>query len=482
MINRASSNFTTIEQVRKLVNFSTDYEVGATGNQTEYFYSLFQNAGAKGEIGYPVSVVDIFGQMVSQYLPQSWQYKSFSDLTAANTSFSMGAAPMPIIALAEVVPGQSPNVSGIMYPAPATINSTSYEVTPFEFGSWIGGRVQAFMPTKWIGTPMAKGKPQSKNQCVQGFDKFSFIQGSTANAFNFWFIDSWYNIPLFAKRGIEAVVSGLGKRQSSNSPNITVPASHQDDPLVYLVQTMATTFSQSFSDMLWARYPNPFQGYNKAMTDVEELYIVDGSETGETIPLRPLLIPERKLDFIIAYDASEDSEYLWVNGTNFLNTAKTAKQAGIPFPRVPASARTMVNLNITRNPTFFGCNYTEGPLVLYLPQAPWSGYVNYTYMQSAFSDTQFDLVMENQFNMATWGNGTVAGGQTWPTCLACGVIKRSLTRVNMTLPDVCKQCFSQHCWSGIEDDAAVVSEVVQNYRPLLEPNLTYTEWNKTWWS
>lgn len=265
-----------MQDVRKAVNYSTDYNVGSTGNATEYYTRLFSNTGAKAELGYPVSVVDTFGQMFSQYLPKSWVFKSYSDVAAANTSFSLGTGPMPIIALAEVVPGQSPNISEIMYPgrnATNAINLTSYEITPFEFGSWVGGRVQAFMPTKWLGTPMRKGAPQANDTCVQGFDKMSFVMGSTADAFNFWLIDAWYNIPLFAKRAIETV--GLRKRQSS--PDIIIPADQADSPLVQLVNQTATIFEQSFSDSLWATYPNPFQGYNKAMTGVEELLLVSAA-------------------------------------------------------------------------------------------------------------------------------------------------------------------------------------------------------------
>ena len=46
---------------------------------------------------------------------------------------------------------------------------------------------------------------------------------------------------------------------------------------------------------------------------------VDGSETGETIPLRPLIVPARKLDFIVVYDASLDGAHSWVNGTNLIS-------------------------------------------------------------------------------------------------------------------------------------------------------------------
>lgn len=45
---------------------------------------------------------------------------------------------------------------------------------------------------------------------------------------------------------------------------------------------------------------------------------VDGSETGETIPLRPLIQKQRKVDFIIAYDSGGDGDNNWVNGTVLL--------------------------------------------------------------------------------------------------------------------------------------------------------------------
>jgi lysophospholipase len=91
----------------------------------------------------------------------------------------------------------------------------------------------------------------------------------------------------------------------------------------------------------------------------------------------------------------------------------------------------MVNLNLTRYPTFFGCNATSEqgsatPLVLYIPNAPWTQYTNYSYTQPSFTDKQFDMVMDNSFNVATFGNGTV--DDKWPACLACAVIKKSLIR------------------------------------------------------
>lgn len=307
----AANNFTTVAGVRQAVNFSVDYDVGPTGNATEYFDELFENAGAKAEAGFPVSVADIFGQFWITYLPASGQYSNYSDLTQPGNAFSEGEAPMPLFTLAEIVPGQSPNIGGLLYPgATATnkFNLTSYEVSPFEFGSWAGGRVQAFINTTYLGSAMTNGTVQNNSQCVVGFDKLYFMQGSTADAFTAWFIQDFYNIEIFAKRSLDA-------RQEGSSPTVSIPPDQENNPLVELVNETASNFDLSFSDALWATWPNPFENYNEAMNNISELLLVDGSLTGETNPIRPLIQTERDLDFIIVYEASSESVNAWVNGT-----------------------------------------------------------------------------------------------------------------------------------------------------------------------
>ena len=153
-----------------------------------------------------------------------------------------------------MIPGTSPEIKKIMYPDIS--NAAEYEQTPFEFGNWLGGRVQAFFPTKFLGSSMNNGKPSNPKECVNGFDKITFGQGTTGNAWNFWFIDDWYDIPLFYKR------------------DIPVPSSAKKDPQVELVDEIAKTFKQTFNDSIWAWYPNPFKNLNKDMQGVEELLLV----------------------------------------------------------------------------------------------------------------------------------------------------------------------------------------------------------------
>ncbi|VUC23730.1 unnamed protein product [Clonostachys rosea] len=476
----AANNFSTTAQIRQTTNFSIPYS-NPTGNETQFFTEIFENTGAKAEAGFPISVVDPFGQFWGNWLPQNQTFANYSDLAnpSNNGSFAMGTAPMPIMVLAEVIPGKSPEIGKIMYPGFNSTNGfnlTSYEVTPFEFGSWAGGRVQAFIPTQYLGTSMSNGKPQNDSICAVGFDKLTFIQGTTACAFDAWFIDAFYKIPVFAKRELEG--RQQQQQQQQNLDDIPIPPGQEDNGLVFLVNQTAVNFNQTFNESMWGTYPNPFQDYNDDMKNVDELLLIDGSLTGETNPIRPLIIPDRQVDFIIVYEASSDAKNNWVNGTNLINTQKSASEGNIPFPQIP-DVNTMVTQNLTRQPTFFGCNASDNtPLVLYLPNSPWSGYTNFSYMQDSFTNNQLNSVFDNAFQLATYGNGTVDAN--WPACLACATIKKSLKRVNMTLPSVCTTCFNAHCWNGTNSTASI-TDAETNPSLRLNSSVSFQQWNTSVW-
>lgn len=304
--------------------------MGPTGNATAYIIDLFENAGAKADEGFPVTVADVFGQLFSVYLPHSWKYRDYSDIALMpDHSFSLGLGPMPIISMSEIVQGSSPSYEGILYPGVNSQKLTSFEMTPYEFGSWTGGRVQAFMPTQYVGSTMYNGTYVNITNCVNGFDKMSFAQGSTADAFNFYLLDIFSNgtLPLFAKR--DETPAPIDKRESSSSGA---------NPILELVHEINKEFNLTTNESLWATYPNPFLGYNEDMAEVDELLLVsclayfqrqrtygvqvDGSETGQTIPFWPLIHPERKVDLIIAFDATGDGDNNWVNGTNILGESR----------------------------------------------------------------------------------------------------------------------------------------------------------------
>ncbi|KPI35669.1 Lysophospholipase 1 [Cyphellophora attinorum] len=460
----ASTNFTTVENMTKIINYTVNYEVGPTGNVTEYYTALFENAGAKAELGYPVSTTDIFGQWFAQFRPKSWTYANYSTIADSGSDFSLGLAPMPLMTYAEVIDGVSPKIGGIMYPGPNSTNGfnlTSYEISPFEFGSWAGGRVQGFWPTKYLGTNVTAGKPYDSKQCIVGYDKMSFVVGSTGWAFNFYLIDDWL--------------------QPVDNGNITLPTDAGDNPYYDLLNSTASEFGISLNDALWAQWPNPFNNYNTQMQNTTNLLLVDGSETGETIPLRPLMQPARKLDFIIAYDASSDAvPYNWVNGTNLYNSYLSANESGgkLNFPVIPDST-TMVNENITTFPTFFGCNATADEATPI--------YTNFSYGKAAFSDLQVNLTLQNAFDVATYGNKQLPNdqGSDWASCVACAAIKKSLARAKIEEPEACGQCWEKYCWSDgpANAEAGLVAPAAVGAGPrlLLNESLSFQTWNTSIW-
>lgn len=139
----------------------------------------------------------------------------------------------------------------------------------------------------------------------------------------------------------------------------------------------------------------------------------------------------------------------------------------------------MIAKNFTSQPTFFGCNgSSDTPLVLYLPNSPWSGYSNFSYRMSSFTNQQLNATLDNAFQLATYGNGTI--DTDWPACLACAVIKGSMKRAGIETPDQCTRCFSKHCWNGEETKTKPTEEEL-NLRPRLNSSLTFQEWNTTVW-
>ena len=113
------------------------------------------------------------------------------------------------------------------------------------------------------------------------------------------------------------------------------------------------------------------------INDLRYITLVDAGETNQNIPLEPLLIPSRNVDAIIALDNSADTTYSWPNGSALRTTYERALQletqqnVSIRMPVVP-STNGFVNDGLNTRPVFFGCNETDTPIIVYIPNYPWS--------------------------------------------------------------------------------------------------------------
>lgn len=63
------------------------------------------------------------------------------------------------------------------------LNSTHYEFTPWELGSY-DPNLSAFVDVRFMGTRLLDGKPRNSSSCVTAFDQTSFIIGTSSSLFN----------------------------------------------------------------------------------------------------------------------------------------------------------------------------------------------------------------------------------------------------------------------------------------------------------
>lgn len=351
---------------------------------------------------------------------------TFSSI-ANDTNFTDATIPMPIIVSVERPAGQLQILE----------NSTVFEFNPWEMGSYDMGN-PAFAPLRYVGSPFNNGTIASGGQCIAGVDNVGFVVGTSSTLFN---------------QGFLAINQG-----SPDVPDFFVRA---------LNATLAGLSDQSADVALW---PNPFFGYQATTNrnaNSSFLDLVDGGEDLQNIPFHPLIWSLRAVDVIIAVDSSADTTTHWPNGTalvatyqrsisNFSNDLERNR-----FPVVP-NQNTMVNLGLNKRPTFFGCNGTNttgnnnnsnpGPLIVYLPNAPYTNYSNVSTFDLEYTTEQRQAIILNGYNVATMANATVDA--QWPACLGCAILERSLHRTGTQVPAVCADCFQRYCWNGTVNDTA----------------------------
>lgn len=326
---------------------------------------------------------------------------------------------MPIIVADERSPGE----------LIVSLNSTVFEFNPFEMGSF-DPTTFGFAPLKYIGSKFDGGKLSQDQNCVTGFDNFGFVLGTSASLFNQFFLRLEKNksIPGFLKKIIAKILEDIGKK------------------------------GHDIADYS----PNPFFNYHNdtnPSADGYTLTLVDGGEDGQNIPLYPVIQPVRHVDIIFAVDSTSNSEtQKWPSGkalaATYLRTGSELMNR-TSFPYIPGQD-TFTALGMNNRPTFFGCNstnVTDGnnvpPIIVYIPNSPYSFWSNTsTFGKLSFSIEDRNGMIQNGYNIATQANSTRIGASSWPTCVGCAILSRSLERNKHQVPGVCQRCFAQYCWNG----------------------------------
>ncbi|KAJ3770859.1 lysophospholipase catalytic domain-containing protein, partial [Lentinula raphanica] len=109
-------------------------------------------------------------------------------------------------------------------------------------------------------------------------------------------------------------------------------------------------------------------------SDDEELELIDRGSNGKTIPLNPLLVKAWEVDDIVALDGSADTDDNWPDGVSLLFSAERLStilgDTHQQLPELPSSTDDFVDQGLNQQSTFFGCNSTDTPLIIYVPNSP----------------------------------------------------------------------------------------------------------------
>lgn len=380
-----------------------------------YFKTIQDQVSDKAGAGFNRSITDYWGRALSFQLINATDggpAYTWSSIALAD-NFIQGDTPFPVLVADARAPGDL-LISG---------NTTVFEFNPFEFGTW-DPTTFGFVPVEYLGSNFSSGQLAPGVQCVRGFDNAGYVMGTSSSLFNQFLLNvDTAGIPKFAASFVKDILTPIGRDNNDIA---------------------------DYS-------PNPFYGYHNSTNPNAQsgrLTLVDGGEDLQNIPLHPLIQPNRHVDVIFAVDSSADTDTVWPNGTALVatyerNLNSTGIGNGTSFPSIP-DTNTFVNLGLNTRPTFFGCNSSNTssitPLIVYIPNAPYVFHSNITTFTFSYNTTARNAMVQNGYEGATMGNGTV--DPQWPVCVGCAMLSRSLERTETRVPQACEECFQRYCWDG----------------------------------
>jgi lysophospholipase len=163
--------------------------------------SVLWSVDDKGRTGLDTSLTDIWSCALAYHFLTGLGDPSAADTITTNGNFftndtSHGAGilwshminiptfqkrefPLPIVVADTRPPGFAQLSPNPVIP----LNSTQYEFTPWELGSY-DPDLSAFVDVRFMGTHLVNGKPTNSSACVTEFDQTSFIFGTSSSLFN----------------------------------------------------------------------------------------------------------------------------------------------------------------------------------------------------------------------------------------------------------------------------------------------------------
>ncbi|KAL3229619.1 putative meiotic phospholipase SPO1 [Nakaseomyces bracarensis] len=374
----------------------------------EFYIDLHLGVRPKKMAGFPVSFTDYWAQSLMKNT-NSFDV-TFNKAVTESARFKNHTAPVPII-VATSRTGSRKNVI--------------FEFTPWEFGSW-DSQVSLFMKLQYLGSSITNG---TAVKCFNGLDQLGYIAATSSSVFNNALVYVWRLISRSSVEAVKAVktvmsIFGLGGSMNLELLDEDIEPGLDTDYAVY-------------------RH-NPFYKYEKRdseFTASDHLYLVDGGEDGENIPLRSLL--SRNLDLVFMLDVSSDVDN-YANGDklkNVLHQVKVQERITYKYP-------TTIPEN---SPLILGCHFHHKkklghdhlpPILIYHANLPIYNNTNTSTFKMTYTPEEIDALRTHGRNMVTNYHDSKYEG-----CLRCIITKRSLDRLHRAPTDYCLDCYKNYCYS-----------------------------------
>lgn len=397
--NATDPVFASLKTVQQIFNFYIDLHLEVRPKKVQ---------------GFQVSFTDYWGKALLKRLKSEvWSTTnstSLSEIIATSPKFRDHEAPIPII------------VSNCRN---GFLRNIIFEFTPFEFGSW-EKVLRLFIKIPYLGSRIVKGVSQ---ECIKGYDDIGFIAATSSSVFNNVLIYIWQQVAKSSKDTIKAMRVIMGTFGIGNGRN-----NFNNIALAQL-----ETYYALFQHNPFYQYPGK---YNE-MTVNDYLYLVDGGEDGENIPLRALLIPERQLDFIFVIDSSSDQDN-FANGMKLGNIFKQLDNQST-FYKTPKEDF------VVNHPIALGCNLkTEKnhnmPIIMYYANTNHVYPSNTSTFKITYNDTEVSMMVSNGKHIFSDNDNA-----HYQKCLGCLLIKRTFDRRQKNnhpdpTPQFCKNCYKQYCY------------------------------------
>lgn len=376
-------------------------------NILKFYIDLHQEVRPKRVKGFRVSFTDYLGKAFIKRLKEDASHRvnttSFSKLTRDSDRFSNFNAPVPIF----VCNCKNKSLKNIIF-----------EFTPFEFGSW-ESLLRLFVKLPFLGSKFKKGKATA---CVNGFDDIGFITATSSSIFNNVLIYIWQLTAESSKETIKAVKSILSIFGLKN-----IKFNSDKDLRSSVLGQLNTDYA--------VVHPNPFYKYLKhenPLTADDFLYLVDGGEDGENIPLRPLTIRERKLDLIFVIDSSSDTNN-FPSGIKLKNAVNQMQNG----ERYLAS-----NIDYTLGaPIALGCFDDSLPIIIYQANGEHSYPSNTSTFKISYNESEVLGMLQNGREIFNADDDPY-----YKNCLGCLIMKRSFDKMPKSkVPPFCEICYENYC-------------------------------------